>query len=52
MGEQVNIISQSILKKYEEMNEQNVNLKKDNEETNYKFIDKCLELDIAKSEIN
>jgi len=52
MAEQVNIISQSILKKYEEMNEQNANLKKENEETNYKFIDKCLELDIAKSEIN
>ena len=34
------------------MNGENVSLKKENEETNYKFIDKCLELDIAKSEIN
>jgi hypothetical protein len=34
------------------MNGENVSLKKENEETNCKFIDKCLELDIAKSEIN
>ena len=34
------------------MNSENIELKEKNEETNYKYIDKCLELDIAKSEIN
>ena len=34
------------------MNEENNELKEKEAETNYKYIDKCLELDIAKSEIN
>ncbi len=34
------------------MNDQNELLKQKNDDTNYKYIDKCLELDIAKSEIN
>lgn len=39
------------MKKYENSLKQIVDLTEENQQINYKFIDKCLELDISKSEI-
>ena len=47
----VDCISSGVMQKYEASVEQIVHLTEENEQINYKYVDKCLELDISKSEI-